>query len=161
MKTFFGFLMKNVFPAINIVLALVIVTLTTIAANTWIVPNYPDNGNGDLIAHVPKTLAPLVLNRKVNHAKAINTVVQGNLFRKDRKEFSPPVQVRQMAHEPASPTLPPPDLKLKGVLILGDKKIAIIEGDYPIREGDQAVKKKPLNRKGYLLGSRIGSFELT
>jgi hypothetical protein len=66
-----------------------------------------------------------------------------------------------MVHEPAAPTLPPPDLKLKGVLLSGSKKIAFIEGRYFVKEGIHGIKKKPLNRKGYPLGTKIGSFELT
>lgn len=134
----------------------------TLATRTWIVPKYPNQVDVDLIAYAPKTLTPLALNRKAHHAGIINSTVQGNLFRQDRKEFTlPPVQVAQVIRKPAQPALPPPNLKLKGVLLLGTKKIAIMEGDFPVREGNQAIKKKPLKRKGYPLGSKIGDFELT
>ncbi len=152
---------KNIFPAINILLVLIIVMLMAIATRTWVDTKYPDKVDVDLVSHVPKSLEPLVLHRQVNNASGINAVVQGNLFRADRKEFNPPLQIAQAVRKSASPALPPPNLKLKGILLLGTKKIAIIEGNYPVREGNQAIKKKPLKRKGYPLGAKIGSFELT
>ena len=152
---------KNIFPVVNIVLALIIVSLMTIAARTWLDPKYPDKVDEDSITHVPKTLEPLVLTRKTNNARTINSAVQANLFRKDRKEYMPPVQIAQAVRKSAPPALPPPNLQLKGVLLLKTKRIAIMEGDYPVREGNQAIKKKPLKRKGYPLGAKIGSFELT
>lgn len=154
--------LKNIFPVVNIAFVLIIIALMTVATRTWIVPKYPNRVDVDLIAYTPKTLEPLALTRKVHHPRIINSAVQGNLFRKDRKEFSsPPVQVAQVMHKPAPPALPPPNLQLKGVLLLGTKRIAIMEGNYPVREGNQAIKKKPLKRKGYPLGSKIGDFELT
>jgi len=152
---------KNIFPVVNIALVLIIIALMTVATRTWIVPEYPDQVDVDLIAYTPKTLEPLALTRKAQNARIITSAVQGNLFRKDRKEFSPPVQIAQVIHKPAQPALPPPNLKLKGVLLLGTKRIAIMEGNYPVREGNRAIKKKPLKRKGYPLGSKIGNFELT
>ncbi len=154
---------KNIFPAVNIVLVLIIVVLATIVTRTWTVPSYPDKVNVERVTHAPKTLEPQVLIRKTNNTGIINTTVQGNVFRKDRREFSPPpVQIAQAIQtRPAAPPLPPPNLRLKGVMLLGNKKVAIMEGDYPVREGNQAIKKKPLKRKGYSLGAKIGNFELT
>ncbi len=124
-------------------------------------PKYPEKVDVDLIAYTPKTLMPLALTRKFHNARVINSAVQSNLFRKDRREYSPPVQIAKLIHKPALPALPPPNLKLKGVLILGTKKIAIMEGSYPVREGNQAIKKKSLKKKGYPLGAKIGDFKLT
>jgi hypothetical protein len=152
---------KNILPVINSALVLIIIALVTIATRTWMVPKYPHRVDVDLVAYTPKTLEPLIINRRVNNARVINSAVQGNLFRKDRREYSPPVQVAQVIHKPASPPLPPPNLKLKGVLLMGTKKIAIMEGNYPVREGNQAVRKKALKRKGYPLGAKFGGFELT
>ena len=152
---------KNIFPVINTVLVLIIVSLMTIATRTWIDPKYPDKVDVDSITYVPKTLEPLVLTRKTNNARTINSAVQANLFRKDRKEYMPPVQVAQVVRKSAPPALPPPNLKLKGVLLLGTKKIAILEGNFPVQDGNQGIKKKPLKRKGYPLGAKIGNFELT
>ncbi len=152
---------KNIFPVANIVLFVAIIALMTIATKTWVTPKYPDRVNVDLISHEPKTLTPLALARKIQNAGVVNSAVQGNLFRKDRIEFIPPVQVAQVIQKQPQPTLPPPNLKLKGILLLGTKKLAIMEGDYPVREDNQAIKKKPLKRKGYPLGAKIGGYELT
>jgi hypothetical protein len=152
---------RNILPAVNIALVLIILTLMTIATRTWMDPKYSGKVDVSSLTHVPKTLEPLVLNRQVNNARVINSTVQGNLFRKDRREFSPPVQRAHMVRKSAHHILSPSDLQLKGVLLLGDKKIAIMEGNYPIREGNQAIKKKPLESKGYPLGAKIGDFELT
>ena len=156
--------MKFIFKTVNILLGLTIVTLTTITANTWIVPNYSDRENVNLVSHEPKPLEPLeplVINRKVKNTGVIKSIVQGNLFHKDRREFNPPVQVRQVVYEPESTTLPPPKLKLKGALLSGSNKIAFIEGSYFVKEDIHGIKKKSLNRKGYPLGAKIGEFELT
>jgi hypothetical protein len=152
---------KNIIPVLNIVLVLIIFALVTVATRTWMAPEYPTRVDVDQIAYAPKTLMPLALSRKPQNASVISSAVQGNLFRQDRKEFSPPVQIAQAILKPAQPALPPPNLKLKGVLLLGTKKIAIMEGNYPVRENNQAIKKKPLKKKGYPLGSKIGNFELT
>jgi len=152
---------KNIFPVINTALVLIIVTLMTIATRTWMEPKYPDRVDVASITYIPKTLEPQALIRKANNAGAINSAVQANLFRKERIEFRPPVQIAQVLRTPSRPELPPPNLKLKGVLLLGTKSLAIMEGNYPVREGNQAIKKKPLKRKGYPLGAKIGGFELT
>jgi hypothetical protein len=152
---------RNIFAVVNIGLILIIIALMTVAARTWVTPKYPDRVDVDLIAYTPKTLKPLTLIRKAYNPGMISSAVRGNLFRKDRKEFTPPVQIAKVIHKPALPDLPPPNLKLKGVLLLGTKRIAIMEGNYPVREDNQAIKKKPLKRKGYVLGAKIGSFKLT
>jgi hypothetical protein len=153
---------KNITLVSNIVLVLLIIALVTVATRTWMAPQYPNRVDVDLIAYAPKTLKPLALSRKPQNARIIGSAVQGNLFRQDRKEYSPPpVQIAQAIPRPAQPALPPPNLKLKGVLLLGTKKIAIMEGNYPVREGNQAIKKMPLKRKGYPLGTKIGNYELT
>ncbi|NIP99162.1 MAG: hypothetical protein GWM98_01140, partial [Nitrospinaceae bacterium] len=56
------------------------------------------------------------------------------------------------------PSVPPPELKLKGVVLLNGTKIAILEGNYPVLGTDNSVKKKPIKRKGYSLGSHIGNY---
>lgn len=152
---------KNIFPIVNIALVLIIAALATVAAQTWVDPEYPGRVDVNSIAHVPKNLEPLVLSRKPRNAKIIHSAVQRNLFRKDRKEFSPPVQIARALPKSALPALPPPNLKLKGVLLLATKRIAIMEGNFPAREGGNSIQKKPLKKKGYPLGTKIGSFELT
>ncbi|GJL77965.1 MAG: hypothetical protein NPINA01_09540 [Nitrospinaceae bacterium] len=143
-------------------LVLIVIALVTLSIRTWANPKYPERIDPASITPAAKAHKPLVLNRRVNHSGLINATVQGNLFRKDRKEFMPPppppVPVAQVAR---ASNLPPPNLKLKGVVFLGNSKIAIMEGNYPVQEANNAIKQKPLKRKGYPLGSQIGNFELT
>jgi hypothetical protein len=153
--------LKIIIPAVNIVLVLIIAALVTLGTRMWVVPKYHDKVDVDRVTYVPKNLEPLALIRKNNNDNIINAAVQSNLFRKDRREYSPPVQIAKLIHKPAPPVLPPPNLRLKGVLLLGTKKIAIMEGDYPVREGRQPIRKKTLKRRGYQLGAKIGDFELT
>ena len=56
--------------------------------------------------------------------------------------------------------MPPPNLVLKGVLILGGIKIAFLEGNYWVIQGNQPVEKK-VKKRGYSLGQIVGGFELT
>ncbi len=111
--------------------------------------------------YASKTLEPLLLSRRNHNANTNDSTIQNNLFRKDRREYSPPVQVAKLVPKKAPLVLPPPNLSLKGVLFLGPKKIAIIEGDYPVRERNQTINKNLLKKKRYPLGAKIGSFELT
>jgi hypothetical protein len=124
-------------------------------------PEYPDRVDEDSMTLVPKKLNPMSLSRKGNNSQSINSTAQANLFRKDRKEYLPPEQIAPVIHQPGLSDLPPPNLKLIGVLLLANKKIAIMEGSFPVREGNQAIRKKPLRRKGYPLGATIGSYKLT
>ena len=153
---------KNIFSAINLALVLIIIALATVSFKMWTTPKYPDRIDAASVAPVEKKQEPLTLIRKFGNSGVIAAVVQGNLFRKDRKAFRPPprrtVPVAQVANKPP---LPPPNLKLKGVMLLGTRKIAIMEGNYPVREANQSIKQKPLKKKGYVLGSQIGNFELT
>jgi hypothetical protein len=153
---------KNIFSSINLALFLIVIALATLSVRTWTHPKYNDRVDAASIISTPKTLKPLALKRKAYNSGIVAATVQGNLFRKDRREFMPPpprvVPIAQVAQAPA---LPPPNIKLRGVMLLGARKIAIMEGNYPVREGNQAIKQKPLVRKGYPLGSQIGNFELT
>ena len=153
--------MRNIFSAINLVLVLIAITLGTLSTRTWIDPKYPERIDAASVISAPKTLKPMAIKRKVYNSRIVASTVQGNLFRKDRREFvRPPPRVVQVAQVASIPALPPPNLKLKGVMLLGTRKIAIMEGNYPVREANHAVKQKPLKRKGYPLGSQIGNFEL-
>ena len=88
-------------------------------------------------------------------------IASKNLFRKQRSDYKAPAQVAQTTSQADKTPIPPPDLKLKGVILLNGTKIALLEGSYSIREGDSAVKNKPIKRKGYFLGSQVGTYHLT
>jgi len=154
-------LLRNIFSVINLALVLIIIGLATVSVRAWTHPKYSGQVDAASITSTPKTLEPLRLKRKAYNTRIVATTVQGNLFRKDRREFMPPTKrVVPIAQVAKGPALPPPNIKLRGIMLLGTRKIAIMEGNYPVREGNQAIKQKPLIRKGYPLGSQIGNFEL-
>ena len=64
-----------------------------------------------------------------------------------------------MAKVAPRPTLPPPKLTLRGVILLKGTKIAILEGSYPVAK-ENKVEDTPIKRKGYYLGDQIGSYKI-
>jgi len=148
-------------PAINLLFVLTIAVLTTISVKTWTHPTYPSRVDGASVMGSPKTLKNLAVNRSGYNAETVSQVVKNNIFRKERKEYiSPPVARPLVAPVAKIPALPPPDLVLKGILILGGTKIAILEGKYWTFQGNKKVQKK-VKKKGYSLKQIVGDFELT
>ena len=149
------------FPAINLVFVLTIAVLTTLSVKIWTHPTYPSRVDGASVVGSPKTLKNLAVSRPGYNAGTVSKVVQGNIFRKQRREYIPPPTARSVAPPVASkPALPPPNLILKGVLMLGGTKIAILEGKYWTFQGSQMLEKK-VKKKGYSLGQIVGDFEVT
>jgi hypothetical protein len=131
------------------------------SVQTWIYPEYLSRVDGTSLVGESKTVQKLQVFRKPYDGKTINSIVVQNLFRKERSESSTPVQVAKARPVAPKRTAPPPDLKLKGVILLGETKIALLEGSYSIPEANNSFKKKPLKRKGYFLGSQVGDYQLT
>ena len=153
--------MNKYFPAINLVFILTIAVLTTLSVRIWTHPTYPSRVDGASVVGSPKTLKNLAVSRLGYNAGTVSKVVQSNIFRKQRREYIPPPVARPVAPPAAiKPALPPPNLTLKGILMLGGTKIAILEGKYWTFQGSQKVQKK-VKKKGYSLGQIVGDFELT
>ncbi len=149
------------FPAINLVFVLTIAVLTTLSVKIWTHPTYPPRVDGASVLGSPKTLKNLAVSRLGYNAGTVSQVVQGNIFRKQRREYIPPPTAQPVVPPVASkPALPPPNLVLKGILMLGGTKIAILEGKYWTFKGHQKAQKK-VKKKGYSLGQIVGDFELT
>jgi len=152
------------FPAINLVFVLTIALLATLSVRIWTHPTFPSRVDGASVVKQPKTLKNLVVNRPGYNAGTVSQVAQGNIFRKERREYvppPPPPSARPIAPPaPQKPAVPPPNLVLKGVLMLGGTKIAILEGKYWALQGSKPVQKK-VKKKGYSLGQIVGDFELT
>ena len=110
----------------------------------------------------PKNLKKLKVNRLAYNAGTVSQVVKSNIFRMERKEYIPPPPVARPVIPPVAkkPALPAPNLVLKGILMLGGTKIAILEGKYWTFQGSKKVQKK-VKKKGYSLGQIVGDFELT
>ncbi|MEK9629120.1 MAG: hypothetical protein VW455_08860 [Nitrospinota bacterium] len=153
--------MNKFFPAINLVFVLTIITLATLSVRIWTHPAYPSRVDGASVGKPPKTLKNLVVSRPGYNSGTVNQVVKGNIFRKERREYVPPPAARPVATPaPNKPSVPPPNLALKGILMLGGTKIAILEGKYWSIQGNRPVEKS-VKKKGYSLGQVVGDFELT
>jgi hypothetical protein len=149
---------NKIFPAVNLVFVLAIALLITLLVKTWTHPTYPFRVDGSTILGSPKNLQKLEVSKPIYKAGAVSRVVQANLFRKERSQYVPPKPVVSLAV--SKPTMPPPNLVLKGVLMLGGTKIAILQGTYSTLEGEKVIQKN-VKKKGYSLGQIVGGFELT
>ena len=149
--------LNKLFPAINLVFVLASALLVTMSVRTWTHPPYPSRVDGSSVVGSPKNLQKLAVNKPGYSAGTVSQVVQNNVFRKERRQYVPPPSARPAA--PPKPTLPPPNLVLKGILMLGGTKIAILQGKYSTREGGRIIQKK-VKKKGYSLGQIVGNFEL-
>ena len=102
-----------------------------------------------------------IRDRPNYNAKTVSQVVQRNIFRKERRGYIPPVtSIRPVVISATEPALPPPNLILKGILMLGGTKIAILQGSYWLNKADKPVQHK-IKKKGYSIGQIVGNFELT
>ena len=147
-------------PAINLFFVLTIAVITTLSVKIWTHPTYPTRVDGASVVGSPKSLKKLTVSRLGGNAVTVSQVVEGNIFRRQRREYIPPPTARPIVPSVASkPALPPPNLVLKGILMLGGTKIAILEGNYWTFQGNQKVKKK-VKKRGYSLGQIVGEFEL-
>ncbi len=154
---------NKIFPAINLVFVLTIALLLTLTVRIWTHPLYPARVDGSSLVGSPKNLQKLEVNKPGYNAGTVSQVVQNNVFRRERNQYvppPPPPPSPSAVPQPLKPALPPPNLVLKGVLMLGGTKIAILEGKYSANEGGNVVEKK-VKKKGYSLGQIVGDFELT
>ena len=151
------------FPAINLIFVLTIAALGTMSVRIWTHPPYPSRVDGASVVGSPKALKNLTVNRPGYNAGTVSQMVQANIFRKERREYippPPPPTSRPVAPVAKKPALPPPNLVLKGILMLGGTKIAILQGSYWALKANKPVQQK-VKKKGYSLGQIVGDFELT
>jgi hypothetical protein len=151
---------NKIFPTVNLVFVLTIALLLILSVRTWTHPPYPFRVDGSSLVGSPKNLQKLVVSKPAYKSGAVSRVVQANLFRKERSQYIPPVAPPAARKAAPKPALPPPNLVLKGVLMLGGTKIAILQGKYSTLQGGRIVKKD-VKKKGYSLGQIVGDFELT
>ncbi len=158
--------MYKTFSFINIVLGLTILVFVAWLVDIWYHPKHPDKVDGDqVVALDKKFMAPGSL-RQAYSPEVIEEVSQNNLFRKERKEYvkpppPPPAPPAAPPPPPPKPKVPPPKLKVNGIMLLGTKKIAVLEGEYSIFKGERDFEKKKLKKKGYKVGSQIGTYFIT
>jgi hypothetical protein len=153
----------RIFSSLNIIFILAILTLTTFGVRTWIYPKYPNRVDGENQMSSSREIAPLKIKRQTITPQSVNEIVSKNLFRKERIEYQPPNSPQptsQAAKVAPKPELPAPELTLRGVMLLGGTKIAILKGSHPVTiEGK--VENTPIKRKGYHLGDKIGGYKIS
>ena len=152
----------RIFSSLNVIFILAILTLSAFGARSWIYPKYPSRVNIENQMDSSRKIEHLKIKRQTFTPQSVNEIVSKNLFRKERTEYippAPPQPISQVAKVAPRPTLPPPKLTLRGVMLLSGTKIAILEGSHPVtREGK--VENIPIKRKGYYLGDQIGSYKI-
>lgn len=134
--------------------------LATWSVRVWTHPRFPARVDGNSVGTSPVNTPDLTITRSPYDQQLISEVSRTNIFREDRTEYIPPPAPVSEASVVKKPTLPPPELRLNGVMLLNGSKIAILEGKYSVLEGN-AVTSKDLKRKGYNIGARIGNYEIT
>ncbi len=148
------------FSAVNLAFVLTSALLVTLSVKTWTHPPYPLRVDGSKLVNSPKNLQKLDVSKPAFNAGAVTRIVQANLFRKERSQYISPKSAPTKSSEAPKSALPLPNLVLKGVLMLGGIKIAILEGEYSMLEDGKVIQKK-VQKKTYSLGQILGDFELT
>ena len=152
----------RIFSSLNVIFILAILTLSAFGARSWIYPKYPSRVNIENQMDSSRKIEHLKIKRQTFTPQSVNEIVSKNLFRKERTEYippAPPQPISEVAKVAPRPTLPPPKLTLRGVMLLKGTKIAILEGSYPVAK-ENKVEDTPIKRKGYYLGDQIGSYKI-
>jgi len=150
------------FSSLNVIFILAILTLSAFGARSWLYPKYPSRVDGENQMDSSRKIEHLTIKRQTFTPQSVNEIVGKNLFRKERTEYippAPPQPISQVAKVAPRPTLPPPKLTLRGVMLLKGTKIAILEGSYPVAK-ENKVEDTPIKRKGYYLGDQVGSYKI-
>ena len=152
----------KIFSSLNVILIFAILTLSAFGARSWLYPKYPSRVNIENQMDSSRKIEHLTIKRQTFTPQSVNEIVSKNLFRKERTEYippAPPQPISEVAKVVPRPTLPPPKLTLRGVMLLKGTKIAILEGSYPVAK-ENKVEDTPIKRKGYYLGDQIGSYKI-
>ena len=157
-----GRCVRKIATTINCVLLGVIGVLLFFAVRTWTHPKYPREITAGSVLDAPAQPQALPVRNHLYNAAVIQAVVQSNLFRKDRRDYVPPPPPPRPASPvaPPAPQVPPPDLRLTGVMLLPGKPLAFLEGSMSVLKGDRTVAKKPVKRRGYPIGAQIGEYQI-
>jgi hypothetical protein len=118
-----------ILSSLNIILIITILALSAFGIRTWVYPKYPNMVDASNKVTSTQKLAPLVMRRQISPTDSVNEVVGNNLFREERVEYISPNQEPEnikAPNETQKDTLPPPELALRGVMILNGIKLAIL-----------------------------------
>lgn len=122
-------------------------------------PEYPSRVDGDSLAISPGKLQEFSAERKTYPGSIVSQISGEALFRKERVPFKVQRKKTRVSF-PELPPLPPPDLKVKGIVLLKSTQIAILEGSYSVFSGGKSIEKKAIKKKGYFLGDYIGDYQI-
>ena len=154
--------MYRFFFSLNVVFVIAIITLSALGVHSWIQPKYPSRVDGENKTSSSRKVAHFAVNRQFFSPQSVNQIVEKNLFRKERAEYQPPAStdpISQVAKTTLKPVLPTPNITLRGVMLMGDNKIAFLEGTYPTSVNNK-VENTPIKRKGYYLGNKVGNYKI-
>lgn len=143
---------------LNYFLIFAIVGLLGLTLKIWLDPVYSSRVDGDALEGSPKNLKQFSAKRTTYSAGVVNKINEKNLFRKERVEFQKPVII---IPESNAPKLPPPNIRVKGILLLNKMQIAVLEGNYSYLTDKDTIKEKAVKRKGYFVGDVIGDYRIT
>lgn len=121
-------------------------------------PTYPSRIDGDSLVGSLKSLQEFSAQRKTYPDSIVSRIADKNLFRKIRVGYKEEIPVAQVA---VIPSLPPPEVQVKGIMLLKETRIAVMEGNYSIFSGGTSITKKNIKKKGYHLGDYVGDYQIT
>jgi len=126
----------------------------------WTGAASPSRIEENSVSSVPKSLPKFSAKRKTYPAAIVSQIAGKNLFRKERTEFKTenPVVVSAAS---MTLTLPPPELTVRGILLLEGTRIAVLEGSYSVSNDGTSIEKKAIKKKGYRRGDYIGDYQIT
>lgn len=170
--------MKRKLPVLNFALGLILLLLLGWGVQSWLQPKYPLTVKGDEIIPAPRELIIPTLSRQPYSNTLVDDVTRLNLFRKQRKKYNRPKPPKPKPRvkpapprvavapppppppAPPKPTVPPPQLVLTGVMLLGDQKVVIFEGTYSEIRGGRLVQNLKPRRRGYKIGETLGDYRI-
>ena len=151
--------MEKKILVINSMLSMVVVGLLWMGYNAWRKPAYPSHVEVATSPDASQKFAPPPPIRETYQPAIPESVTKQNLFRKERAEYVPPPPPPPA---PPRPNIPPPNLKVSGIMLFSSQKnVAIMEGTYSILNEPATIENKTLKKKGYYLGDQIGNYQIT
>ena len=125
---------------------------------TWVAPEYPSRIDGDSLVGSPKSLQEFSSNRKTYPSSLISSIMKKNLFRKQRTEFR--VALASPPPENVGSALPPPEIIVRGIMLLSNLRRAVLEGSYFVQGANGKPESKTIKKKSYELHDFLGDYQI-
>jgi len=154
---------------------LILIPLVGWGLDLWLNPKYPARVNGEEIVPQTAQLKMPHVMRKPYTSSSADAVARLNLFREERKPYQKPkpikvnvpvgikkpiVVVKPKPVKPKLPVLPPPQIKLTGVVLHGSFKVALFEGTYSEFGDNGQPRALTPRKKGYKVGEFMGEYQV-